>query len=125
MYHASSATVPWSVSRLFFCPGALHSRSMCSMDSSSLQTGHVALCSNPGMLFQNFPHLCALCIDFHRNSLIFLVMSLFLIDFQMALSVGNLSLRSLIAHLARSRFTIVPILSCNFFCCSIPMYRLA
>src|SRR3954447_24348216 len=93
--------------QIIFCPGALHSRSMCSMDSSSLQTGHVALCSSPGMLFQNFPHLCALCMDFHRNSLIFLV-SLFLIDFQMALSMSNLLLRSLIAHLARSRLTIVP-----------------
>src|SRR5437667_12752593 len=121
MYHASSATVPWSVSRLFFCPGALHSRSMCSMDSSSLQTGHIALCPSPGMLSQNFPHLCALCMDFHRNSIIFLVMSLFLIDFQMTLSMGSLSLRSLIAHLVRSRFTIVPILSWDFFCSIIPL----
>src|SRR5436190_12896891 len=93
------------------CPGALHFRRMCSMDSSSIHIGQCALCSNPGMLFQYFPHLCALCIDFHRNSLMLLVMSLLLIDLQMVLLVGSLPLRVLVACLVMSRFIFVPVLA--------------
>ena len=76
---------------------------ICWNVSVSSQSGHTALSSSSGILFQKLPNLCIPCICFHRKSLTFLVISLCRTLLQIASFVGVILKTLFVAFRIRTR----------------------
>lgn len=89
------------------CLVILHSRRMCFIESSVLQCWHIALCSMVSTFSHHLLTQQALCITFHRKSLIFRVMSLCCVPFHISALDESLSVMSCITYLVQLRLAVV------------------